>query len=118
MTVSNFIPLNRPLADRFYYLPLLGVAMQLLALFLMTLKSRKGFWMAVAPLLAAILPLTLFTLTREEVFASEISLWSATLQVSPFSSLAHNDLGAALLQKGQVDEAMDPISKGPGNQSQ
>jgi hypothetical protein len=35
VTVSNFIPLNRILADRFYYLPLAGVAMQLMALLLL-----------------------------------------------------------------------------------
>ena len=30
-TVSNFVPLNRIVADRFYYVPLAGVATQMLA---------------------------------------------------------------------------------------
>jgi len=105
VTVSNFIPLYRILADRFYYLPLAGVAMQLLALLLMTLPSRAGFWMALTPLFLAILPLTFLTLTREAVFADEFSLWNDTRQASPFSSLAHYDLGNVLLDKGQLDEA-------------
>ena len=53
VTVSNFIPLYHPLADRFYYLPMAGMAVQLLALFLMVLKSNRRFWMAVVPLVGA-----------------------------------------------------------------
>jgi len=105
-TVSNFIPLYRILADRYYYLPLTGITMQLLALFLMALKSRPGFFLAVATFLVAILPLIFLTLTREEVFADDFSLWNDTVRVSPLSSLAHNNLGWEFFQKGQVDEAM------------
>ena len=105
-TVSNFIPLYRILADRFYYLPLAGVAMQLLALLLMTQRSRLEFWVTATPLLAAILPLTFLTVGREKIFASDFSLWSNTLQVSPFSSTAHCNLGIAFLEKGKMDEAI------------
>jgi len=105
-TVSNFVPLNRIFGDRFYYLPLTGVAMQLLALLLMTLGSRSGFWMAVTPFFAALLPMTLLTLTREEVFANGFTFWSDTVQASPFSSTAYNGLGVALDQQGQSDEAL------------
>jgi len=111
VTVSNFIPLYCPMADRFYYLPLAGVAMQLLALLLMTLKSGPGFWVATTLVLGAILPLTLLTLTREEVFASNFSLWSDTVQASPFSSTAHYNFGNILLQKKRVDEAIAQFQK-------
>jgi protein O-mannosyl-transferase len=111
MTVSNFMPLHRPLADRFYYLPLAGAATQLLALLLMVLRSRLTFWIMAAPLLGAILPLMLLTLTREEVFANDFSLWSDTVQVSCFSSLAHDGLGWDLLQRGQVDKAIAQFQK-------
>jgi len=110
-TVSNFIPLYRFLADRFYYLPLAGVAVQLLALFLLTLKSRWGFWITVLPFMAAVLPLTTLTLARQNVFADTFSLWSDTVQISPFSSNAHDNLGWALFQKGQVDEAVIQFQK-------
>jgi len=111
VTVSNFTPLNRILADRFYYLPLTGVVMQLLALLLMTLRSRSGFWMGAALLLGALLSLSLLSLTREKVFASDFQLWTDTIQVSPSSFTAHNNLGNALLQNGQVDGAMIQYQK-------
>ncbi len=118
-TVSNFIPLNRPEADRFYYLSLAGFAMQLLALLLMTLGSHRRFWMTMAPCMAVILPLTFLTLVREKVFADEFSLWTDTLQVSPLSSVAHNCLGMALFQRGQMDDAIAQYQKAleiePGN---
>ena len=110
-TVSNFTPLFRILGDRFYYLPLAGLAMQLFALLLMTLRTRSGFWMAATPALVVILPLTLLTLTREEVFANELSLWKDTLQVSPFSWTAHSLLGAALAERGELDEAIVQYQK-------
>lgn len=105
-TVSNFIPLYRILGDRFYYLPMAGVAMQLLALFLMTLKSHWGFWVAVTPFLAALLPLTALTLTRQDAFANEFSLWSDTVRANPLSTIGHAKLAAALLDQGQGGEAI------------
>jgi len=110
-TVSNFIPLYCGMADRFYYLPMAGLSMQLLALILMTLRMPWGFWTAVAPLLGALFPLTLLTLTREEVFSNEFALWSDTLQVTPLSSNAYAGLGMVLDQKGQVDEAIAKFQK-------
>ncbi len=110
-TVSNLVPLYCPVADRFYYLPMVGVAMQLLALFLMTLNSRWGYWMGVAPLLGVILPLIFLTLTREAVFANEFSLWTDTVQVSPFSPIAHYNLGNTLDKQGKLDEAIAEYRK-------
>ncbi len=109
--VSNFVPLYCPVADRFYYLPLAGVVMQLLALLLMTLQSSRGFWMAMILFLCALPPLTLLTLAREDVFFSDFSLWTETLQVSPLSSIGHYNLGAYFAEKAQIDEAMDQFQK-------
>ncbi len=106
-TVSNFIPLYRILGDRFYYLPLAGVAMQLLALLMVSLRFREGFWAAAAACFVAILPLTYLTVVRETVFATSFNLWSETVQASPYSANAHCNLGLALSERGQTDEAIE-----------
>jgi tetratricopeptide (TPR) repeat protein len=111
VTVSNFLPLYRPLGDRFYYLPMAGVAAQLLALVLMTLHSRDRFWLALIPCFVVLLPLTLLTVNREAVFANEYNLWSDTVQASPFSSIAQNGLGEALFDQGKFGEAADHFQK-------
>jgi tetratricopeptide (TPR) repeat protein len=112
LTVSNFIPIFRTLADRFYYLPLVGVAMQLLALIFLTLKSRSGYWAAMIPSLLALIPFAFLTISREAVFANENALWTDTLRVSPDSSTAHLNYGTALAVEGKVDEAMVHFQKG------
>jgi len=106
VTVSNFIPLSRILGDRFYYLPMAGLTMQVLSLFLMTLGSRWKFWSWTAFCVAALAPLTLLTVEREAVFANDISLWTDTEQVSPGSAKAHCGLGDILLSTGRLDEAI------------
>ena len=98
-TVSNLLPLFCILADRFYYLPLAGVAMQLAAVFLLMLRSRWGYGLAVGAVLAALPFLTFLTVMREAVFATETSLWADTLQKSPNSSLAHCNWGLALFNQ-------------------
>ena len=110
-TVSNFTPLYRFLADRFYYLPLAGVSLQLLALLILTLKFRRAFWVAAIVLLMLSAPLALLTLERQKVFANEIALWTGTLQVSPLSAIAHNNLGKALADQGRTDEAVAEYEK-------
>ena len=118
-TVSNFIPLFIFVADRYYYLPLAGVALQLFALVTLTLKLRWELWAFSGILIVALLFLTRLTILREKVFASEISLWSATLQVSPTSSITRSSLGDLFLKRGQLDQAiflyMTALKLNPGN---
>jgi len=105
-TVSNFVPLFCIVADRYYYLPLAGLAMQVTALLLMTLPSRWGYGLGMACGVMALIPLTQLTVQREAVFATEFSLYDDTMNVSPHSSLVHNSLALAYFQKGQIDKAM------------
>jgi protein O-mannosyl-transferase len=111
VTVSNFIPLYRIVADRFYYLSLAGVAMQLLALLLLVLNVRWGFWLALASCFAALLPLTVLNVNRQGVFAHDFSLWTDTLRVSPRSASAHIGLGWVFFQRQEVDDAIGEFEK-------
>jgi tetratricopeptide (TPR) repeat protein len=105
-TVSNFVPLFHAEADRYYYLPLTGEAMQVLAFVLMWKSPQVGLGVAAA-FFCALIPLALLTLEREAVFTDEFSLWSATVQVSHDSVRAHNGLGLVFFQNGQLDDALN-----------
>jgi len=109
--VSNFVPMFRPLADRFLYLPLTGAALMVGgALFLVT---RRREW--TVPVLAAavlsLIPLTVLTLQRQAVFADSLALWEDTAKKSPFSDTAANNLGYALLEAGEYEAALSPLQR-------
>ena len=106
VTVSNFLPLFCIVADRFYYLPLTGVGMQLAAVFLLLARTRWTYGLAVGTTLAALPFLTLLTVTRQAVFANEDALWTDTLHRSPHSALAHFSWGEAYFERGRLDDAV------------
>ncbi len=110
-TVSNFFPLHRVLADRFYYLPMAGVSFQLAALLLLTLKLRLPFWTSLAFSLATLPPLAALTITRQAVFRDEFSLWTDTIRVSPRSEVAHFGIGWVYSQRGRMDDAISEYQK-------
>ena len=64
-TVSNLIPLDRPLADRFYYVPLAGISMQLLAMLLMARDKPRVLGIVVTCCFFVAVPLTGLTWQRE-----------------------------------------------------
>jgi tetratricopeptide (TPR) repeat protein len=105
-TVSNIVPLFCVLADRFYYLPLAGLAVQLTALFLMLLRSPSVFNWALGACVIALVPLTVLTVQRQAVFANDLALCADTLQKSPHSTLMQNSMALAYFRQGQFDEAM------------
>ena len=107
-TVSNLVPLFHAEADRYYYLPLVGAAMQLLALVLL-LDPPVLRRAAVAVCFCALLPLAILAIARQAVFADDFSLWTATVQASPDSVRAHNGLGAMYLDRGQLDKAFPEL---------
>ena len=111
VAVSNFDPLYHPIADRYYYLPLAGFSMQILALLLLTLRWGVGFWLVIVPCFVAMIPLTFLTLSREEVFANNLALWRDTVKASPFSETAHYGLGMSLSDRGQWNEAIVEFNK-------
>jgi tetratricopeptide (TPR) repeat protein len=105
-TVSNFVPLFLPIADRFYYLPLAGVAMQLAGLLSLISRWRMAFVIALGLLIVALVSFTILTVQRQAVFANELSFWRDTSEKNPDSATAHDSYGIALAFSGRVDEAI------------
>lgn len=102
--VSNFIPIFRPMADRFLYLPLAGLALALAgALALARPVVFRG--LAVVSGMVVLL-LAGLTWQRQAVFSDSLSLWQDTLKKSPFSETAANNLGYAFLDRGDYDPAL------------
>jgi tetratricopeptide (TPR) repeat protein len=100
-------------ADHFQYLAamgplaLVGAGMSRLADFV--IPGR--FWLQSTLCVAVALILGLLSWQRAWVYESEETLWTDTLAQNPKCWAGYNDLGTALLQKGQADEAIAQYQK-------
>jgi Flp pilus assembly protein TadD len=98
-------------SDHFVYLASLGVIVPVsagLALFAERhLQSGVRYFSFV--LLPALL--VLLTAKQSRMFTDVETLWKATLERNPVAWMAHDNLGAQLLRKGDVDEAIEHFRK-------
>jgi hypothetical protein len=101
LPASNLFPMYRPAADRYLYVPLLGVA-GALAVVVGPLWTRARWRALPAIVLAA---LAVVSVRRQAVWKDELSLWSDTLARTPTSRTAVDNLGWAMLEAGRLDEA-------------
>jgi protein O-mannosyl-transferase len=106
LPVSNFVPLFRPMADRFMYVALTGLALMLarglqLAGKLspavrLTIYMIVGVWICGAAFL---------TFEREAVWHDSLALWQATYWENPYSATAADNLGWAQLDANETEQA-------------
>lgn len=100
LPVSNLIPISTKMADRYVYLPGLGVFLGLALLVQARFKHAAILGGVAALLLGAV------TMQRCKVWQSSETLWRDSLKTRPGSFTAHNNLGLALQEKGEYADAM------------
>ena len=113
LPVSNLVPIYRPMADRYLYLPLTGICI-LISYAVYRVSLLRPHWShALLALLsgATLATATLFTLGRVRVWNNERALWLDTLAKNPYSSLAATRLGAALYEEGNLRGAVEAWRK-------
>jgi protein O-mannosyl-transferase len=105
---SSIVPILTEVgAERRMYLPL----MLLLALLVVgarelwvrsgwSMKSLQGLF------LAAVLSLSLLTVSRNAEYSSAVSIWRATIEAVPENARAHNNLGEALTKVASLETAL------------
>lgn len=107
LPVSNLVfVIGTPMAERFLYLPVLGLAL-LIAAGLTRVPPRA----AMAGLLLLALLYAGRTVRRNQDWHDDFSLWRATVQTSPRSALAHLGLGMAYLGRDQPREALREVER-------
>jgi len=95
-------------ADRFTYFaaPALAIAAG------GALSRFRGRISMLAVLVPVVFTLSLLTWRQTGVWHDSRRLWSTVLSLQPQSSLAHNNLGVLLLQRGSIDDAVDQFHQG------
>jgi tetratricopeptide (TPR) repeat protein len=103
---------EQAMADRYTYIPSLGVL--ILTIWGVYELTRRWRYHVIALSLAgsAVFVLCL-AVTRQQLgyWKDSETLFRHTLEVTPSSELAHNNLGIALLNKGQTDEAISQFQE-------
>ncbi len=105
LPVSNLIPIYRPMADRYLYMPMMGVAL-LAALALASIQSRHVRRWSRMAVLAGVGGLTVATLRQQTVWKDTISLWKDTSLQNPFSINGWMGQGYACLEYNQPAQAL------------
>ncbi len=93
-------------ADRWVYLPSLGIIALVVALVVRCTEVLGKYW--VRPALAClVLPsLAVITWQHARTFQNEFTLWQSVIKRNPECWVAHANLGAVHLYRGSVDEAV------------
>jgi tetratricopeptide (TPR) repeat protein len=103
---------NHPMADRYYYLPSIGIAVMLawgVPVFIKNEKIRKKILFPAGITFLAML--SVLTWQQCSYWENTVSLFNHALQVTKNNYLAHNNLGVTLLNEGKIAEAICHYNK-------
>jgi hypothetical protein len=106
LPVSTLVAIpSAPIAERYLYLPVIGVWVMLGGLF--ARLSTRQRWRIPVVVLTAALVVSLVTLTtrRNAEWTDDVALFSAAIRVEPGLAVAHYNLGVALMDSGDAERA-------------
>ena len=112
LPTSNFIPIYRPIADRYLYLPMFGLSLALSAI-ICRLKIEKRLLRIFLIITTIIIGLHLccFTVERELVWHNSLSLWQDTVNKNPYSFTGFYSLGFVFFDRGNYQQALSAFAK-------
>jgi len=95
------------MADRYAYLPVVGLFIMICWGVSEWAEQRHSYstWL-VAPSIVALLTLAVVAHRQIGYWSDNVTLWAHTVQVTSGNWIAENNLGAALMDRGQMDDAM------------
>jgi tetratricopeptide (TPR) repeat protein len=113
LPTSNFLPIFKPMADRYLYLPMVGICLALGAVVCqLKMPTKRRFVVFQAAIVAAIfIFFGFFTVQRIYIWHSSLSLWQDTVKRNPFSYIGCNNLGSALFDAGEFEKAIPLFTK-------
>ncbi len=113
--VLNVIPISTKMADRYLYLPAVGMFLWFSSgLYdLLVEKQHRIHRLSVFLGLVTTIVFTFSILTfqRNKVWRNSETLWTDSVKKDPINYMAHNNLGNALAGQGKLDEAIAHYSE-------
>ncbi len=110
LPVSNIIPISTKMADRYLYLPAVG----LFLLFSLSVYNTTHRWFSrkakqfvtVSVIAFLIFSLSYLSIDRNRVWANSQTLWEDSLRKAPAYWVPHMNLGLTMAQQGKIEEAI------------
>lgn len=110
--VYNIVPIAMPIAERYLYLPIAGLAIIAGALLKLVLEA-PGFkfrrLIIFITLLSTVSLYSIKVIKRNEVWGNDYLFWADTVKTSPKSDRAHLNLGAVYFDQERFDEAINEV---------
>jgi tetratricopeptide (TPR) repeat protein len=108
--VSNVIPVNAVVADRFLYGPSIGICILFAALFDARSRMPQRYRThSISALVCLVCLLMLLTIGRNNDWTHPHLLWSKTVKSSPTSYVALNNLALEYMKLGWIPEAVEAL---------
>lgn len=104
--VSNIILITNPFAERYLYLPIVGILIVAISAINNLGNSLKKMFFASILIFAIFSIYSLSTIKRNFVWHNDLSLWSYTAKKKPDSGRVHFNLGRTYSKNGQYEEAI------------
>lgn len=104
LPVYGIIPVSCPLAERYLYLPLAGIAI-IAGMLINAAISRTRLFHIAIPVIVVLSIYSLTVTKRNVAWSSDYSLWSDTVRKAPNSSHAYHGLANAYHKEGRLTEA-------------
>ena len=117
LPVANLIPIYRPMADRFLYMPMTGVALTLAVALagLGTPRTGRGWPLPTmapyAAVCAAVVALALASWGQEHVWRDAPSLWKQTVERNPLSFNGWLGCGYVFIEHNEPAKAVDAFNR-------
>ena len=110
LPVSNLVfPIGTIMAERFAYLPSIGIAAVVVATTLWAAERFRVKWIGLGLLIFCAVMLGSRTWVRNRDWSSELSLWSAAVKTAPRSFKTHSALAEALYQSDPTRANLDQV---------
>jgi Flp pilus assembly protein TadD len=111
---SNILPLRVIMAERYLYLPSFAFCLLIGILInqIYNLKQIKiSKLMAIILTIILIASFSIVTIKRNSDWKDDMTLWKKTVETSPSSSEAHDNLGFSYERAGDIDKAINEFKK-------
>lgn len=102
--VTNIIPILNPVAERYLYLPSIGL-ITIVAMGINYLMDKRGRTFVMVVLAVLIIFFSILIIIENRVWKDEYSLWSDTLKKVPTNATAHSKIGAIYAKENNYDKA-------------